>query len=134
MAKVHGRNGQLYMGIASSTAAAEAVAFLSEWSLDVSTDTVDATAFGETSRTYLAGLPNATGSFSGFFDTATAQVFTAGSDGGPRRTYLYPTTPSTAGPYWYGTAFFSGSVTASVTDAVKVSGTFNAATNFTRVG
>ena len=134
MAKTHGRFGQLYMGIASGTATAEPVAYLSEWSLDLTTDVVDATSFGETTKTQLSGLANGTGSFSGFFDTATQQVFTAGQDGVARKVYLYPTTPATTGPYWFATAFFSSSVSASVGDAVKISGNINAATPLVRVG
>jgi hypothetical protein len=134
VAKVHGRNAQLYMGIASSSATAEPVAYLSEWSLDLSTPTVDATSFGEASSTFLVGLPAGSGSFSGFFDTATQQVFTAGALGFASKVYLYPTTPSTAGPYFYGTAFFSAQISAPVGDAVKISGNINAATPITRVG
>ena len=134
MARAHGRNGQIYVGIASSTATPEPLVFVSKWSLDAKTDRQDATAFGDTNKTYVAGLPDATISFEGFFDTATQQTWTAAQDGAPRRFYLYPSTPSTAGPYWYGTGFFDFSVDVDVQGVDKVKGTANAASAVARIG
>lgn len=135
MARNAGRFGRLYMGIASSTAAAEPVAFITEWSGSFTADRYDVTALGDTSKVYVQGLPDAQGSFSGIFDNATQQVFTAATDGEPRRTYLYPDARvGTTGPYWYGTAFFAADVSTPVGDAVKISGSWAAATSFTRIG
>lgn len=134
MARVHGRRGRLYVGLASDTATAEPVAFLSQFSFNSSTDTVDVTANGDTNKVKLAGLPDATGSFSGFYDDATQQTYTASTDGLARRFYLYPTTPSTAGPYWFGTALFDFRVESDVNDAVKVSGDWQAASGVAKVG
>lgn len=134
MARIHGQFSDVYVGIGSSSSAASPVAFASKWSADFKTDKKDATAFSDNNKVYVAGLPDSSGSYEGFFDTATAQLYTAANDGQPRYTYFYPTTPSTAGPYWYGTAYWDFSVEASVDDVVKVKGTWNAATNFTKIG
>ena len=134
MARNHGRRGRLYVGIASDSAAAEAVAYLSKWSVSFSTDNVDATANGDTNKVYLAGLPDASGSFSGFYDDASAQTYTAAADGLARRFYLYPTTPSVAGPYWFGTALFDFNANSDVGSAVTVSGDFQAASAVTKIG
>ena len=135
MARIHGRRGRLYVGLASDTAAAEAVTFLREWSIDFSVDNQDVTAFGDSNKTYVAGLPDATGGFSGFFDNATAQLYTAASDGLARRFYLYPdATVATAGPYWFGTALFDFSLSGAVDGAVTVSGNWNAASAVAKVG
>ena len=75
MARVHGRRGRLYAGIASDTAAAEPVTFLSSWSIDFTVDKADVTCLGDTNKTYVSGLPDASGSFGGFYDTATAQLY-----------------------------------------------------------
>ena len=72
MARQHGRRGRLYVGIASDSAAAEPVAYLSKWSIGFSTDNVDVTANGDTNKVYVAGLPDASGSFSGFYVCAEA--------------------------------------------------------------
>lgn len=131
---VHGRAGRIYVGLASGTAEAQAVANLTEWTMDFSVDDVEVTTFGDSNKVYVAGLPDASGSFSGFFDTASAQLYTAATDGAARRFYLYPSTPATAGPYWFGTGIFDFSVQTSVGDAVKVSGDFKATSAVAKVG
>ena len=133
MARIHGSKGQLYAGIAAA-GVAESIAFITKWSMDFSTDDVDVTAFGDTNKAYVSGLPDASGSFEGFYDTATAQTYTAAIDGTARKLYLYPSTPSTAGPYWWGTAFLDFSIDTAVGDAVKIKGNFKAASPFTKVG
>lgn len=134
MSRIHGRRGRLYVGIASDTAAAEPVAFMSKWSANFATDNVEVTANGDGNKVYVAGLPDASGSFSGFYDDATAQTYTAATDGLARRFYLYPTTPSNVGPYWFGTGLFDFNVEGGVDQAVTVSGDFQAASNITKVG
>jgi hypothetical protein len=134
MARVHGRRGRLYVGIASDTAAAEPVAYLSKFSINFSTDNVEVTANGDTNKVYVAGLPDSSGSFNGFYDDATAQTYTAATDGLARRFYLYPTTPSVAGPYWFGTGLFDFSVEGDVGSAVTVSGDFQAASAVAKIG
>lgn len=134
MARVHGRRGRLYVGIATDTAAAEPVAYLSKFSMNFATDNVEVTANGDANKVYVAGLPDSSGSFSGFYDDATAQTYTAATDGLARRFYLYPTTPSSAGPYWFGTGLFDFSVEGDVSGAVTVSGDFQAASAVSKVG
>ena len=130
MARKHGRNGRLYVAVASG-GTAEPVAFLRDWSIDFSVDNVEVTAFGDTNKVYVAGLPDSSGSFSGFFDSATAQLYTAATDGVARNFYLYPDTADAT--YWYGTALFDFSVASAVDGAVTVSGDWNAASAITKV-
>lgn len=134
MARIHGRSGKLYVGIASDTAAAEAIAFVSKISLNFETDDVEVTAFGDTNKVYVSGLPDCSGSFSGFYDDATAQTYTAATDGLARKFYWYPKTASTAGPYWFGTAIFDFSVEVGVVDSATISGTFKAASPVAKIG
>lgn len=132
-APIHGRKGRLYVGLASSSASAEPIANLRSFSVDFSTDDVEVTTFGDTNKTYVSGLPDAAGSFAGFYDSASAQLYTAATDGDARRFYLYPTTGST-GTYFFGTAIFDFSIDQGVDDAVKVSGNWKAASSVTKVG
>lgn len=132
MARIHGRNGRLYVGLASDSATPSPVTFLNNWSVEFTTDKVDVTCFGDTNKVYVSGLPDAAGSFSGFYDDSTAQLYTASQDGLARKFYLYPST-SDAGDYWYGTALFDFSVSGSVSDAVSVSGSWSAASAVTQV-
>lgn len=131
MARVSGRNGRLYAAIASG-GTAEPIAFLKSWSLDSSVDKLDATAFDDENKTYLAGLPDASGAFAGFYDDASAQLYTAATDGIARKVYLYPDrTASTK--YWFGTAIFDFSIETPVDGPVAISGSFSAASRFAKV-
>jgi hypothetical protein len=132
VARIHGRNGRLYVGIASG-GTAEPVAFLNKWSMNFSTDDVEVTAFGDPNKTYVAGLPDVDGSFGGFYDNATAQTLTAATDGVARKFYAYPDNTSTS-QYWFGTAIFDFAITTGVGEAATVSGNFKASSSVTKVG
>jgi hypothetical protein len=132
MARIAGRNGRLYANITSG-GTAEPIAFLNNWSLSFTTDNIEVTAFGDSHKTYVSSLPDVSGSFAGFYDDATAQTYTAATDGVARKFYLYPDNTST-GKYWFGTAFFDFSVSADVGGAVQVSGDLAAASVVAKVG
>lgn len=134
MTRRHGRAGRLYVGIIGSTAVAEPITFLNKWTITFDTDDVEVTAFGDSNKTYVSGLPDIGGSFSGFFDDATQQLYTAASDGVARRFYLYPDTTNAATTYWWGTASFDFSAEGGVGDAVTISGNWKAATAISRIG
>lgn len=134
MARTHGRRGQLYVGLASSTAVPSPVPFLGKWTIDFKVADVDVTAFGDTNLTFVAGLPEVGGSYNGFYDTATAQLYTAASDGLARNFYLYPDAQLFPASYWYGTAIFDFSATGGVSEAVAINGNWKAASNVTRIG
>jgi hypothetical protein len=131
MARKHGRNGRLYTNITSG-GTAEPIAYLRDWSIDFSVDNVDVTAFGDSNKVYVAGLPDSSGTFAGFYDSATAQLYTAATDGVARKFYLYPDTADAI--YWFGTALFDFSVSTAVDGAVTVSGNWNAASIVSKVG
>lgn len=133
MARYAGRKGRLYAGLASDSATAEPVAFLKSWSLDMSTEKIDVTAMGDTNKVTVAGLPAASGSYAGFWDNATSQLFIAATDGLPRKFYLYGTTDVPT-KYIWGTAFFDASMSTDVAGAVEISGSYEAASNVTLVG
>lgn len=132
MARINGRNGGLYAGI-SSAGTAEPIAFLNHWSVNFQSDKIEVTAFGDVSKTYAAGLPDFQGAYGGFFDNATAQLYTAATDGVARKFYLYPDR-TVATTYWFGTAFFDFSIDTAVDGAVTISGNFAAASPSVKVG
>ena len=133
MARIHGRNGRIYMGIASGTAVATPLPFMASWSIKFETDKEEVTALGDSNKVYVAGLPDASGEFSGFYDDQTHQTFDAAADGVARNFYLYPDTGST-GKYFYGTIFPDFSLNGAVGGAVEVSASWNAAGPITRIG
>src|SRR5262245_53738550 len=132
MARLAGRNGRLYAGIGSA-GTAEAIAFLNKWSLNFATDKIEVTAFGDTTKVYVSGMPDCQGDYAGFYDTSTAQLYTAATDGIARRFYLYPDNTNTA-QYWFGTAIFDFSVDGDVGGPVNISGSLAAATQVSKVG
>ena len=111
------------------------MAFLSNWTLDQSVEQVEVTAFEDATKVYVAGKPDSSGTYSGFWDNASGQLYESAVDGLARRWYLYPdSTVGSAGPYWFGTGFFDMSVSGAVDGAVSVSGNFFAATPTAKVG
>ena len=130
--RIHGRNGILYAGVASG-AAASPISFLSDWSIDFTVDKVDVTAMGDSNKIYVAGLPDAAGDFSGWYDDATSQTYIAARDGVSRNFYLYPNTNNTLN-YFFGTFFPDFSVTGGVSKAVDVKGTWKAGGPVLRYG
>ena len=132
MARIAARNGRLYANLTSG-GTAEPIAFLNNWSLNFQVDNIEVTAFGDSNKTYVAGLPDAQGSYAGWYDTATVQLYTAATDGIARKFYLYPDNSST-GQYFFGTAVFDMNVSAAVDGAVEISGDFSASTIVSKVG
>lgn len=132
MARIHGRRGRLYVGLASDSATAEPVTFLNSWSIKFETEKSEVTAFGDDNKVYISGLPDAQGDFAGFYDDATVQLYTAASDGAARKFYLYPDNSSTS-KYFWGTAIFDFSVDGSVSGPVAVSGSWAAASAVSKV-
>src|SRR6266545_4430962 len=106
------------MGL-TSNGTAEPVAFLSSWSIEFAVDKPEVTAFGDPNKIYVAGLPDASGDFSGFYDDATVQTYTAASDGVARKMYLYPSTLTNT-QYWFGTIFPDFKVNAAVDGPAQV--------------
>ena len=131
MARSHGRNGQVYLG-ATSGAAASPVAFQASWSINMNVDKQDVTAFGDGNKVYVAGLPDASGDFSGFMDDATSQTYIAATDGLARNFYLYPNVTSDPNIYWFGTVLPDFTVDGAIGAAVTVKSAWNAASKVQR--
>jgi hypothetical protein len=132
MSRIAGRNGRVYLDVAGGGNAAP-LPFQAKWSISFSTDKYDVTALGDTTKTYVAGLPDASGDFSGFYDNATAQTYTAAVDGVARKFYLYPDTTNTA-QYFFGTIFADIKIDGEVGGAIAVSSSWNAASSIAKVG
>jgi hypothetical protein len=129
------RNGMVYIGLANNVAAQPA-AYLSDWTVNMTTQKVDVTALGDTNVTYVAGLPNADGDFTGFYDTATAQTYAAAQDGLSRNFYLYPSLVgaqgANPGQYFFGTILADFTVAGGVSSAVTMKSSWSAASQITR--
>ncbi len=128
MSRIHGRNGIIYMNLASG-GTAEPVTYLSSWSISFTVDKAEVTAFSDANKTYVAGLPDA----SGFYDDAKVQTFTAATDGVARKMYLYMST-SNAGQYFSGLVLPDFKVDASVSGPANISSTWAAAGPIVKTG
>lgn len=125
MARYHGRKGKIYLSTSGSGTASN-VGSLSSFSIDMTTDKVDVTSFGDTNKTYVQGLPDTKISFSGFFDDTTlANLYTSAQSSDGIKGYFYPSTDS-AGLYFYGPVWLDFSLQTAVGDAVKISGSMTA--------
>ena len=126
MARRHGRNGKVYMGLTNG-AAASPLPFQASWSINMNTDKQDVTAFGDQNKVYVAGLPDSSGDFSGFLDDATSQTYIAAVDGLSRTFYLYPDVTNAPFVYWFGTVLPDFSADGSIGGPVNFKSTWNAA-------
>jgi len=132
MARIAGRRGQLYVDLTGSGSASP-VPYMKKYTFSSTVGTIDVTAFGDTTKVYVADLPDASGTFDGFYDSASAQLYTAATDGLARKTYLYPDN-SIPGTYFYGTATYDMNLDVDVAGAASITGSFKAFTPFAKVG
>jgi len=129
-APITGRNGRLYIDTsAAANGSAQPISNLNSFSVNQTSDRTEVTSFGDTTKTYVAGLKDAQGDFSGFWDAdGTLTRFVA--DGVARKFYLYPQAGSAhVMTYFFGTATFDLTTTQTVGGAVESSGSFAAATS-----
>lgn len=129
MARIAGRNARLYLAIASN-GTAEPIASIKEFDLSGETPFYDATCYGDTSQTKVAGLPDASGSFKGVFDTSLSggATVTASQDGIARKFYFYWDTIGDPTHYFFGSAFWSFGANFPVDGVAEASGSWAAAT------
>lgn len=131
MGRIHGRRGRVYLQIASTDTQAQPLPFVVRWSISYATDKAEVTAMGDNNKTYVAGIPDATGEFSGWYDDDTAQTYKAARDGIARKFYLYPDLSDTT-KYHYGMILPDFTTSAAVDGAVEVSSSWNAAEDIQR--
>lgn len=127
--KLHGKNGAIYLGNAKGAGGVK-VATKTDWTLRRNRDYVDATTFGDTNKTYLAGLPNVEGTFAGLMDVSGDLLLNAATSDSTQ-IYLYADDGASPILIANGPGFIDGNVTTSVNDAIRYSGEFRASGNWT---
>jgi hypothetical protein len=131
MARIHGRNGQIYLGV-TNAAAASLLSDMAAWTLSMTVDHQDVTSFGDQNKVYVSGLPDASGDFTGFMDDATSQTYVAAVDGLARNFYLYPNITADPFMYWFGTILPDFSGDGAIATAVNAKSTWVAASRIQR--
>lgn len=132
MVKYPGRKGAVYMSL-TGTAVATPVNGLSTWSVDQSQDNIEVTVFGDANKTYIPGIKDLKGAFSGFWDDAELKIFSGADSADGVKLYLYPSSDRPLS-YHYGPAWISASMETGVNDAIKISANFVANGSWGRVG
>jgi|SRR5262245_66243115 len=124
--RIHGKNGQVKMDPAGGSSLVT-VADLNAWTLDASKDRVEVTAFGDTNKIRVAGLPDYSGTLGGWWETTSGPLFFQAVFGNTAVTlHLVPDSTIT-GEFFEGKANLDGSVNCSATGAVSISGKWDAA-------
>src|SRR5690349_4425801 len=131
----HGRNAKIWIDTSSAgTMASSGTADLqllegkNTWDLDQAVDFVDTTSFGDSTKTSVAGLPNAAGNISGVFNLGGAGTLINNLIGhsSERAIRIYPDFTNQPGTFYAGKAFFSVKTSGSVTSAVTLDIQFQA--------
>lgn len=126
--KLHGKNGAIYINGAKGTGTK--VTTKTEWTLNLNRDFVDATVFGDTNKTYLVGLRDISGTYAGLMDVS-GDLLVNQADEDAVSIYLYADDRDGSEKLLAsGFGFVDASITASNTDAVKVTGNFRASGNW----
>ena len=123
--RIEGSRGIVYLG-ATPGAAASPAAFVSAWTVAVTCDRFDVSGLADRQRVYIAGMPDFSGGFDGWYDDATSQSYIAATDGVARNFYLYPNVAEPT-QYFFGTVLPDFSADGGVSSAVSVKCTWNAA-------
>jgi hypothetical protein len=101
---------------------------LNAWTLDMTRDKVDVTAFLDTNKQYVVGLPDTKGTFGGWWDEATTpdDIFAAAGAETPVGLKLIPSliTPT---HFASGLAYLDASIDVKADGAVAISGEWVAA-------
>lgn len=107
-----------------------ALADLDDFTLDMSTDRVEVTAFGDSNKQRVTGLPDFSGTLGGFWNkTSSPAFFAVVLSGLPAWLRL---TPDSVDPTYFfeGLANIDGSIKVSAKGAVTISGKWDAAGNW----
>lgn len=128
--RLHGKFGQISMDAAGGSAYV-VLADMNAWTLDLATDRVEVTAFGDTNKRRVSGLPDFSGTIGAWWNAATSPTYIAailaGTPVGLKlvQNTLDPTV------FFSGLANVDGSVSVSATGAISMTGKWDAASNWT---
>lgn len=128
--RIHGKNGQVYVDVdGASPFSYSLIADLNAWTLDMSTDRVDVTAFGDTNKQRVSGLPDYSGTIGGWFNAGNVTYLDAVLAGIPVQMKLVPNSADSS-VFFSGLANIDGSVNVPATGAASMAGTWDAAGNW----
>ena len=125
MSAYPGRNGVIYISTTASGTATNVIK-MNKWSLNRQTDKIEITAFGDANKTYVQGLADLQGAFSGFWDDTETKPFSAAASSDGCKVYLYPSSTAPS-KFASGTAWLDCSIDVDVNGAASITANFAAA-------
>ena len=125
MARIAGAHGQVLMD-PTGGATPIAVANLNKWDLNLATDKIDVTAFGDTNKTYVQGLPDIKGAIAGFWDSSDTSIFDVALGTVACALKLLPSSLD-ATTFFSGKAWLDAQISVDSKGAVTIGGNFVAA-------
>jgi hypothetical protein len=133
MARRHGSHGQILID-PTGGALPVIVASMNGWTLDLARDKVDVTAFGDSFKQYVQGLPDIKGTIKGWWDAAASRSLFSVALGETAVTLkLFPSSLD-ASDFFQGPAYLDTSIEVAADGAVSLSGNFAGAGNWTTPG
>lgn len=129
MARHAGRFGAVYMSTTLEDGAALVIS-LSSWDLDAAADRFDVTTFFDPNKTYVIGLRDRKGNFSGFWDDDETQLWAGADSDDGVYLYCYADAQNNPEAYGYGTAWVDVSIAVPVNGAATVRAQWAAAGAF----
>ena len=128
----HGSKGSVEMDpTGASPGTLAVVASLNGWTLDLTRDRVDVTAFGDANKKYVQGLSDIKGTVKGFWEAIASRVlFDVAMGETPATLKLVPSTLDPTA-FFKGLAYLDMSIDVAADGAVTLSGTFGAADDWT---
>lgn len=129
MARMSGAHGQVLIDKTGGSTPV-AVANLNKWDLSLATDKIDVTAFGDTNKTYVQGLPDIKGTLAGFWSSDETTIFDVATGTIPCTLHLVPNSTE-ATVMFAGKAWIDANIAVDNKGAVTIGGNYVAAGSWT---
>jgi hypothetical protein len=131
MNRIHGSHGQIKMD-ATGGSTPTLVASMNAWTLNMARDKAEVTAFGDTNKIYVQGLPDYKGTLGGWLDTDDTAIFDAALG---ETAVALELIPSSLVPtlLFKGLAYLDAAIDVKSSGAVSMTGTWTAADNWTKM-
>jgi len=105
-------------------ATAVAVADINSWTLNLARDTADVTAFQDTNKQYVTGLPDIKGTYGGWYNSVSYQVIFDAALGNIAVMLKLEPSSLDATNFFTGLAYIDAAINVPANGAVSISGNF----------
>lgn len=102
------------------------VANLNKWTLNLATDKIDVTCFGDANKVYVQGLPDIKGTIGGVYDSGDLSIFNVALGTTAALLNLFPSSLDTA-TFFGGKAWLDSAIDVDAKGAVTITSNFVAA-------